>query len=459
MGEPNTFVFVALAAFLPFVAACFSLLAPRRAVLTAILCGSMFLPHFDARLSFLGLYTKAMFVPAVVFLGSLAFDARRWLTFRPRAADLPVLVLCLGRFMSALSNDLGLKEAVAATLEASLEWGTPYFLGRAYLGSPRALKEFADAVVVAALAYVPFCLWEIRMSPQLHRAVYGFQWFSFDQVMRFGGYRPTVFMQHGLAVSMFMAVGTLVAFWLWRTKARERLLRVRFGWAVAALALTTILCRSTGALILLAAGAATLEATRHLRTSALVLALALIPAAYCTARLSGWEAPGVVAFVRERLGEDRAGSFHARIANETLMVKRAHMKPWLGWGRFGGSFAFTEDGRLATPDSLWIITLGFSGIVGIVALGALLALPALSLLRTIPPHYWPHPRLAPVAAPAIVLLLWAIDDLLNHMMSPIFPSMAGALLTFVAIARQSRLRHAPTGAPVRRVAPRASPSA
>ena len=60
--------------------------------------------------------------------------------------------------------------------------------------------------VLGGLIYVPLCLFEVRMSPQLHNMVYGFAQHSFGQTVRGGGWRPMVFMQHGLAVGLFMSV-------------------------------------------------------------------------------------------------------------------------------------------------------------------------------------------------------------------------------------------------------------
>src|SRR5438445_2876566 len=122
MGGPNVLVHIALLGFLLLTAACFSLLEPRRAVLYLLLVGWLFLPQFDGRFRVLILTSKAAFVPAVVLLGSITFDAR-WRRFRPRLFDLPMAVLCVGPFVSALSNELGAKEAVSAMLDATMTWG------------------------------------------------------------------------------------------------------------------------------------------------------------------------------------------------------------------------------------------------------------------------------------------------------------------------------------------------
>jgi hypothetical protein len=439
MGQPNVLVPVALVAFVLVVAGCFALLDPRRAVLSSLLGGWLFLPHFDGRFSFLVLHSKAAFVPAVVLLGSLAFDTGRWRHLRPRLLDLPVAVLCAAPFATALYNDLGAYEGLAATFDATMSWGAPYLLGRAYLGTSGALRGFATSLVVAALAYVPFCLWEIRMSPQLQHWLYGFRSSSFDTVVRFGGYRPEVFMQSGLAVSLFMASATLSAAWLWRTRSPETIRGLPLSWACLLLAVTTVLCKSTGAIILLVAGLGALEGTHRLRTPVLVLALAITPAAYCAARLSGWDAEKVIGLAGT-IAEERAASIRYRVQNEHELIQKAMIRPWLGWGRFGRSFIYDEGGGMTTVDSMWIIALGVGGLVALIAIGAVLALPALLLVRAYPARHWGDPRLAPAAALAVLLLLWAVDDLLNLMMSPVFPTIAGALLSFVLIARRARAR-------------------
>jgi hypothetical protein len=449
MGEPNVIVPIALLAFVLLTAACFQLFEPQRAVLYLMLGGWLFLPHFDERFRALILTSKAAFVPAVVLLGSIIFDAR-WRRFRPRLFDLPMAVLCVGPFVTALSNDLGTKEAASAMLDATMTWGAPYFLGRLYLGDGRALKEFATALAVAALVYVPFCLWEDRMSPQLHYTVYGFRAENFTTMIRFGGFRPSVFMQTGLAVAFFMAMGTLSAIWLWRTGARRELAGVPLNWlCIPLLLLTTIVCRSTGAIILLAVGIAVLEGTRFLRTPALIIALAVLPSAYCAARISGWDADTVVAVARDVVNEERASSLQFRFENEHLLIKRAQIRPWLGWGRFGRSFVYDEDGqRVTIVDSMWIIAFGVAGLVGLLALGAMLAIPPVALSRALPIRYWANPRIAPAAALAVTLLLWALDNLVNAMMTPVFAAIMGALVSFVLALRGARVRGAKTFKPV-----------
>lgn len=445
--RPNVFVPLALTAFLVFVPVCFSVFRPRRAVLVALVGGWLFLPHFDDHYRFLFFVSKASFVPTVVWVGSALFDGQRWFRLRPRLLDLPVAVLCLEAFFTAINNGFDTKEAVRSVLDTIMAWGTPYLLGRMYFASLEALRDLASALVGGALVYVVPTLWEIRMSPQLHQAVYGYRPFGFDQVIRFGGWRPSVFMQHGLALGLFMAIGTLVAYWMWRTDRRAEVAGLPMRWVTLALAGTTMLCKSTGAILLLVAGIGLLEATRRLRTSWLVLAVLLLPPIYCGVRVSGWTAQNVVELVRSTLNEERAGSLQFRLDNENLLVRKAMQRPWLGWGRYGRSFVYNQEGELMTvTDSLWVIILGTSGALGLAMLGATILLPVLAMVRRFPARTWHHPRLAPVAALALALTMWAFDALLNAMITPFYPLMAGALVSFLAVPAArlaSGLRRAP----------------
>lgn len=448
MGQPNALVYAALVAFGILTVAAFSTMPPRRAFVVALLGGWIFLPHYDGQLTILKLHSKIVFVPAVVLLASLALDGARWRALRPQPLDLAVTALCIGPFFTALDNELGSKEAIAAAVDASLTWGAAYALGRAYLGTRRGMDGFARALVGAGLVYVPICLWEIRMSPQLHLSVYGFRTWSFDQALRFGGFRPSAFMQHGLAVGMFMASASLVAYWRWRNAAHEGILRIPVAWAWPILSVTTVLGKSTGAILLLVAGIAVLEGSRMLRTPALLLALALVPTGYATARIAGWNAETVTSLAR-RIDDERARSIQFRISNENLLIAKAMQRPVLGWGRYGRAFVYDEEGRNvgAVTDGLWIIALGFTGIAGLVSLGVTLLVPPVLLLRRYARALWADRRLASAAALCTVLLLWTVDEILNAMISPVYPAIAGALVSATARAPVSLRRTAPTRPP------------
>jgi len=92
----------------------------------------------------------------------------------------------------------------------------------------------------------------------------------------------------------------------------------------------------------------------------------------------------------------------------------------------------------SVTDGMWIIVLGETGLIGLFALGLALGTSALALIRRVPVHGWSRPAAAPAVALTVATLIWAIDNLLNGMMSPVFPAMMGAVASFTAVVRRTR---------------------
>jgi hypothetical protein len=442
MDRTSAATYVVLIGFPPIVFGLFTLLGPKRGMLASLVGGWLFLPAYSSWLDVPLLRSKGMFVPGVVLIISLVLDSGRWRRLRFRLLDLPITGLVAVAFLTSISNDLGAYDGLSAATEMGFVWGAPYLLGRLYLGEPRGLRDLAKALILGAIIYVPLCLWEVRMSPQLHRMAYGFVPSGiFLHNVRFGGYRPTVFMTTGLMVGTFMATGTMVAFWLWRTRALRFLLGVPMAGISAILLVTTVLVKSVAALILMLVGYLALEVARRLRTPALALALLAIPPAFCAARLAGWDGEAVVRLSGEAIDADRAQSVEFRIRNENLLLEKAQERPWLGWGRWGRARVFDDSGRDVTiTDSLWVITLGTFGFLGLLAQWLSLAMPTVAFLWLFPARLWGDPRLAMAALLAVALMVWIVDNLLNAMVTPIFPVIAGALVSFDAVTRTARAR-------------------
>ena len=64
--------------------------------------------------------------------------------------------------------------------------------------------NFLTAYMIAGLIYSLPMLLEIRFAPQFSYWFYGYWIELFDQQIRFGGYRPVVFMGHGLVTAFFL---------------------------------------------------------------------------------------------------------------------------------------------------------------------------------------------------------------------------------------------------------------
>jgi len=123
-----------------------------------------------------------------------------------------LLALVVGAFFTANTNEdpinIGSRILPGLTIydAASLILSTstlllPFLLARKFLAHPKHHRTVLVTFVIAASFYSFLALYEVRMSPQLNSIVYGFFPHSFLQHIRKGGFRPLVFLNHGLWLS------------------------------------------------------------------------------------------------------------------------------------------------------------------------------------------------------------------------------------------------------------------
>jgi O-antigen ligase len=298
------------------------------------------------------------------------------------------------------------------------------------------MRELAITIVIGALLYVPLCLFEMRAGPVLHKHVYGFIQQTFRESKRWGGYRPTVFLQHGLAVGMFMCTAALVGVWTWRSRVARSIAGIPTGLAVMAVLVTAIFCKSTGAILLLCGGLGVMYASVKLRSRGLLIGMVLIAPLYMGVRTLGlWSGQQLVSVTDDAIGADRAESMAMRLRNEDRLVGKALERPVFGWGRFGRNHIIdAETGKHTVSDGMWVIAIGQAGLVGLVSLTLMLLLPVWLLIHGCNARFWSQPAIAPAAALAVLLVLHMIDNLFNAMPNPLFLLAAGGLPQVAAIA-------------------------
>lgn len=410
-----------------------ALLHPRRAVVTAYVAAWLFLPVYRYLLPGMPDWNKTSATSVSLLLGLLIFDFQRIIAFRPRWFDLPMAVWCLCPAASSLANGLGLYDGVANVLEQTVIWGIPYFLGRLYFSDVVGLRDLALGVFFGGLVYIPFCLFEIRMSPQLHNLVYGYHQQELLHSYRFGGWRPAVFMWHGLMVGMWMSMASLVGTWLWISGTVRSIRGIALPWFLVPLGVTTLLCKSAGALVLLAAGLFVLLIVRRFHVRWPIILLGLVAPLYILTRVSGlWSGEGIVEAAKS-VSPERAGSFATRLMQEDMLSAKAMKRPVFGWGGWGRSRVTDEFGTdISITDGQWIIEFGTHGFVGLAGMLTVLLVPLVVLARRLPAGDWTRPLAAPLAALATVLGLYVIDLIPNAMITPIYTLAAGGMTGLMA---------------------------
>lgn len=411
------------------------LMPVRRVVMVSIIGGNMFLPVAGIALPGMPNYTKPVAAGLGAFFAALLVATPQLLSWRPKVMDLFMGAFLIAPFFSSMINGLGAWDACSATGNRFLEWGVAYWVGRTLFRDDEAIRELAIGIVIGGMLYAPLCLWESVMSPQLHRQVYGFRPSSFVMAKRWGGWRPMVFMPHGLAVAVWMASTAMVAWILWRSRAVLIVWGMPMRWVALGLVAVTVGLRSTGAVILLVGLILAAEIVQASRWRVALLALVLLPAGYIGLRVAGWNGSQLVSWTNA-LGEERSGSLQMRLANDSLIVERAMERPVFGWGGWGRWRVRDDLGRdITVSDSWWAILLGSTGLVGLIgAYGAFLS-PAFLLIRQ-----RTRSKLFGIGNGAawsicLALLLFVLDTLANAMPNTSYMLAAGAMAAYVLRTR------------------------
>jgi len=430
----NILVPLVMFVWIPVVLTLFSRMEPKKAAAAAFTAAWMFLPMVTYK--FPGPvpdYTKMTATCLGVLLGAWLFDRQTLISFRFKSVDLPMLLWCTCPFFSSVANGIqgmGIYDGLSQAMYQSITWGLPYFIARVYFSDNEGLSVLAKAVFIGGLVYVPFCLAEMAISPQLHRLTYGYHQHDFVQTIRGGGFRPMVYMQHGLMAAMWMNSASFIGLWLvYARMLPAKVLSIPAAWLIIPLLVTTLLMKSDGALALLLIGLSFLFISNKTKSALLIWVLLLAPPAYVVTRASGiWSGESLTKFITEKISPRAGESLLTRMNNETILVEKALMKPVFGWAGWGRSRVYDDEGRdISITDGLWIITLGTRGIYGLTLLLVTVQLPMLMLLYRAPPGRWHTQANAPAAVLAAILCLYMVDSLPNAMVNPIFMLFNGGL--------------------------------
>jgi len=433
VGNYGMVVDAAMAGWYPLCFLLFMLLPAPRAVAAGLVTGFLLLPNVIYDLPGMPNYDKGLAIVLGVGLAALLCDHRRVLAFRPRKVDLPLVFLCGAPFISAVVNGNGAYQGASNAFDFTVRWAVPWFLGRIYFAEPEAQQHLIRAVIAGALVYVPFALWEIKMSPQLHLEFYGVMLRSFKHARRaFGLWRPNVFVSHGLAYALFNALAALCAFWLWRTGSVRRLWGLPMGAIVAVLVVLTFLVQSSYAILLLGIGVAVLLLGARRRVALPLIALIAIPPLYVGVRQGlRWDGEELVAAAESVFGQRRAVSLNVRIEAEKFLADRIVQRPWFGFDDFreftGNRSREVKDQHAVLVDSRWILYLGLFGVFALVGLWGMQLLAPWLLWRHLAPEHWSHPAMAAAAVLGVASLLITLDGLLNAFEIQAFTAGAGGV--------------------------------
>lgn len=421
-------------------------------LLGGVLAGWLFLPQFKLDLPGLDL-NKLNLITACSGLSAFLIE-RRWLTgFKFSYLDLPAMAISVAPLLASMSVGLGVYDGCYAAVGAALIWTLPWFIGRAVFGSRENCLLLAQYTIVAALIYIPLCLYEMKMAPVLHVNVFGYpprfaeRSLTVD-ALRFGLWRPTVFMEFGLQLTLFMGISSLFALWATVIGPNKNDKRLVSRLAPFLLGITTVLSVSSGSILLTATGWALVWACRRRTLRVFLLILCFIPAIYPIFRMQMRIAAQFDSNSQNTELASRLNSLKTRVSNEEIFLAHWQKRPLLGWT----ASRYIEEGSDVIPDSLWIQVLCKYGLFGWLSMTAILVAPLWSVCQ--------NNRTASLASHpewilAIAVYIFMLDCLFNAMENPIYLLMAGAVVSVANTpARNHTDREPITGRPdinVRRV--------
>lgn len=333
---------------------------------------------------------------------------------------------------------LAAKDAVALILQQFLLI-LPFLLARQFLASGGAQRELMMALLIGGLVYSVLMLIEIRLSPQLNLWVYGYYQHLFGQSIRFGGYRPVVFLYHGLWVAFFCMTSVVAAYALWRDDTKG----TRWKYLLAALYLTAIivLAKSLGALIFVVMLVPLVVFLGPITQIKIAIVIGLLATAYPILKGAGAVSQDRLLAAAASIDPDRAASLQFRFDNEQVLLDRAYIKPVFGWGSWGRNQILdpVSGNILTVTDGRWIIVIGVYGWVGFLAEFGLLVLPLCLLWReAIAPREKPVSLL--IAPLSLILAINIFDMLPKATLTPLTWMVAGALTGYAEQLRAERLR-------------------
>ena len=448
---PNALATLALAVWPLVTVFLFKKLPPGRAVIATLLIGYLFLPEPPAGFDFpLIPPLEKHTIPALSALMMWILQYPNDLRLLPRST-FTVCLFILFVFSPVATTFLNMypvywgefyiqgmspKDALGLVIQQIL-LVIPFLLARRFLYRAEDQRDLLYAFMIGGLIYSIPMLIEIRLSPQLNFWIYGYYQHDFVQTMRFGGFRPMVFLYHGIWAAFYLLMALLSAYALWRTR------QAKSNWKLLLVALyltgVLVLSKSLGAWLFAAALIPTIlfvGARWQMRLAVLIASFAI---AYPALKgINVVPQDRILAFA-ESIDPERAASLGFRFGNENLLLERAQEKPIFGWGNYDrNQILDTTTGEVETvTDGRWVILIGQFGWLGFIAEFGLLVLPVFFLWREV--RYRDPKDYSPLIVPISLMLAVNVFDMLpNATLTPLTWLMAGALTGYAETLRQGR---------------------
>jgi len=372
-------------------------------------------------------------IPAIMAFIGCKFIARKKITLLPTAGFERKLIILffVGSAITVFTNGdpviepnryipgLSLHDLLATVVSQWLLL-IPFIIGTQIIETHDDQVQVLRLLVIAGLWYSLLIVFEIRMSPQLHNLVYGFFPHSWIQQLRYGGFRPVVFLGHGLWVSIFIftVLGSIIAL------SRLKLQSFKFSDSliISGFVVLIILAKGVGAILLGLSVYIIVMFFKHESVAKIALFLSVIAILYpifCIVNLFPHD------YLLDLIGSidsSRAASLRFRFDQEIALLNRAVQKIFFGWGAWGRNRL--ED---SVTDGYWVILVGKYGLIGFSAIFGLI-LRAIWRTNTAEKLIDKINERQFITTIMLVLTFLLIDQIPNASVNPIMWFLVGAQL-------------------------------
>lgn len=386
---PNAFAYLMLAAWPVVCLGLFRMLPMARAFLWSMFGAYLLLPPHPAGFDFplLPPFNKLTLINLSVFVIVWALSGKN-MKLLPEGKFVRILIVVFVfspiatvlfngdpvMFVTGGLRGLWPRDTVALVTTQAIIL-LPFLLARQLLAEESNQRDLLIVLCVSGMLYSLPMLAEVRLSPQLNLWIYGYFQHLFEQTIRAGGYRPVVFLYHGIWVAFFAMTAVVATVALWRVEKSKRSLWYLLG--AMYLTVVLVLCKTLAPImyvVLLVPLVAFVPVLLQIRIAAVLVTLAL---AYPTLKGAGLVPAEAMLQQVETVSFERAMSLRIRFENEDMLLARANEKPLFGWGSWGRNQLHNPiDGTITTiSDGRWVIAMGVFGWVGFFAEFGLLSLP------------------------------------------------------------------------------------
>ena len=372
-------------------------------------------------------------IPAISAFFGCRFIANKKVSFLPSASIERNLMLLfvLGLTITVMRNGDPIEEAnrfipgltyydLFSVILSKYLLLLPFILGLQLIRTREDQIKVFSVLLVAGLYYSLLALIEIRLSPQLHNWIYGFFPHTWGQQVRYGGFRPVVFLGHGLWVSIFLTMVLGAAIIL--SKLKLTITRFSNSHIIVYLIVVLVLSKGFGSMIL---GAILLFCLKFLADKVslkIALLIAISAMTYPLMSVLGIFPHEPLVELISMVDTRQAGSLKFRFDQESWLLDRAMEKPWFGWGVWGRNRLIDS-----VIDGYWIGLMGMYGVVGFMSIFGLMFVSVWKAIMTFS-LISDQMEKALLVGHALMCALVMLDQIPNHSENPLFWLLFGGLI-------------------------------